>query len=98
MKALLSHLRERAWLYLPTGALLALVLGLASQWISPLPPRTIVFGDQSAADSRHARNLQHLPELRLIEVENCGHQTPGALLERGQLLDVLRQTGGSTAM
>jgi TRAP-type uncharacterized transport system substrate-binding protein len=43
VKALLSHLRERAWLYLPTGALLALVLGLASQWISPLPPRTIVF-------------------------------------------------------
>jgi pimeloyl-ACP methyl ester carboxylesterase len=63
-----------------------------------ITPRTIVFGDQSAADGRHARNLQHLPELRLIEVENCGHQTPGALLERGQLLDVLRQTGGSTAM
>jgi TRAP transporter TAXI family solute receptor len=43
VKALLSHLRERAWLYLPLGALFALVLGLASQWISPLPPRTIVF-------------------------------------------------------
>ena len=42
MKALLSHLRERAWLYLPLGALFALVIGLASQWISPLPPRSIV--------------------------------------------------------
>jgi hypothetical protein len=54
-------------------------------------PRTIVFGDQSAADGRHARNLQALPDVRLVEVENCGHQTPGTLLERGRLLDVLRQ-------
>lgn len=42
MSPLLSHMRERAWTYLFLGVLVALVLGLASQWISPLPPRTIV--------------------------------------------------------
>jgi pimeloyl-ACP methyl ester carboxylesterase len=63
-----------------------------------ITPRTIVFGDQSAADGRHARNLKDLPGIRLVEVENCGHQTPGTLLERGQLLDVLRQVGAPLAM
>lgn len=61
-------------------------------------PRTIVFGDQSAADGRHARNLLGLPGMQLVEVENCGHQTPGTLLERGRLLDVLRQAGAPAAM
>ena len=64
----------------------------------PVTPRTIVFGDQSAADGRHAHNLRDLPGIRLIEVENCGHQTPGALLERGRLLAVLRQAGANAAM
>jgi hypothetical protein len=64
----------------------------------PVTPRTIVFGDQSAADGRHAHNLRDLPGIRPIEVENCGHQTPGALLERGRLLAVLRQAGANAAM
>jgi hypothetical protein len=36
--------------------------------------------------------------MQLVEVENCGHQTPGTLLEPGRLLDVLRQAGAPAAM
>jgi uncharacterized protein len=42
MRALLGHVRERLVLYLPLALLVATVLALASQWVKPLPPSSLV--------------------------------------------------------
>jgi hypothetical protein len=52
--------------------------------------RQIFFGEDSAVDTAHAKNMEGVPNLRTIKVKKTGHHTVAALIEKRRFYDCLR--------
>lgn len=76
---------------------------IAAQYLCDLRPRFenlrdscrrhLIYGADNPVDAREAANMD-LPGIELHRIENCSHQTPSVLLERGELLPLLRRSTG----